>query len=68
VESAPLHPGQFLQEGERLTVSIPADKGASKDRGLRIRTGILTQPGALAVDDSDETVLPLSQLLIRTAP
>ncbi|MFO7534888.1 MAG: glycosyltransferase family 39 protein [Kiritimatiellia bacterium] len=67
LESLPLHPAH-LREGERFTVSIPTGKGPSKDRGLRIRTGILTQPGALAVDDSDETVLPLSQLLIRNAP
>lgn len=68
LSSTPLHPGQFRQEGEHLTVSISTGGGPAEKRGLRVRTDILTQPGSLAVDGSDENVLPLSQLLIRSAP
>jgi len=60
--AAPLHPGRFLEEGERVTVALPLPEGRPADWGLRVRTAILSRPGALTIPNTTDTVLPLSEL------
>ncbi len=62
VAAAPLHPKRFLAKGESVTTTLPVTGQKAMQLGLRIRTDILTQPGSLSIDESEETVLPLSQV------